>query len=64
VSTTSSGGSHLCPQLEPRHFKNKEGIWLNIFETISQNHLEQDRRRRTNTPSAHLQRKMSLIQEE
>lgn len=36
--STSSGNSNN-PRLEPRHFKNKEGaVWLNMFETISQNY--------------------------
>lgn len=39
--TTSSGTVHSLNRikLEPRHFKSKEGtVWLNMFETISNNY--------------------------
>lgn len=43
LSSTSDGEGNAqpnrIPNLQPRHFKNKEGaIWLNMFETISNNY--------------------------
>ena len=39
-SSTSSGENSYSLNLQPRHFKNKDGaIFLNMFETLSNNYV-------------------------